>query len=424
MVAGGHIVLLERLARAMASARARGDDKTFERLKRWHLYLYLHERYASLRSPRVRYHSSHFGGVKSFWATVRSKGIPAMFMRFLGFPPNLFYAIADAMRPHLAPYDRELHVSVAGKRTRLDHVDVTAVTLRRLQIGGPTLRFLEQDFAVVASVLSGAGKVIDLGRRALFAVMTGGTLSAARICYPSLQEGHLMWEGLCKQLGYPKYDWGGCLILLMDGTVTPLKNVSNDDLNKLFYGAKGTVQNHVFVVDVAGHIVDYHIGLPGCMHDQSVAPPCVANHQDPAVNPHKWGMIVDSGFKGSCTNTPPVIFRPLVSEKVDAAHIEFYEECSRYFTRIRQYNEHINGAIKRSFIYLNAPILLSQRSQFNMDLISCLHLFNYRTRTIGFNQCRTAIMPHVDANFRHMLEAGGNLDKYLALCDEYLRDAL
>ena len=38
---------------------------------------------------------------------MRSKGIPAMFVRFLSFPPNLFYAIADAMRPHLAPYDRE-----------------------------------------------------------------------------------------------------------------------------------------------------------------------------------------------------------------------------------------------------------------------------------------------------------------------------
>ena len=66
MVAGGHIVLVERLSRAMVSARARGDDEMVERLKRWYLYLYLHERYASLRSPRVRYHSSHFGGVKSF----------------------------------------------------------------------------------------------------------------------------------------------------------------------------------------------------------------------------------------------------------------------------------------------------------------------------------------------------------------------
>ena len=98
-----------------------------------------------------------------------------MFVRFFSFPPNLFYAIADAMRPHLAPYDRELHVSVAGKRC-LDYVDVTAVMLRRLQIGGLTLRFLEQDFAIVASVLSGAGRVIDRGRRALFEVMTGGSL--------------------------------------------------------------------------------------------------------------------------------------------------------------------------------------------------------------------------------------------------------
>lgn len=201
MVAGGHIALVERLGRAILSARARGDNKRVDELKRWYLYLYLHERYGLLRSPRVRYHSLHFDGVESFWATVRRKEIPAMFVRFLGFTPKIFYAIADAMRPYLGPYDRELRASAPGKRTRLDWVDVAAVALRRMQIGGPTLRYLEADFGVVASVLSGAGRVIELGRHALHQAMTSGSLKAARICYPSFEEGSLIWEGLCKQLG-------------------------------------------------------------------------------------------------------------------------------------------------------------------------------------------------------------------------------
>ena len=224
MVRGGHIAVLERLSHAIVEARAHGNSKMVKRLNRWCAYLVLDERYGSLRSPRVRYHSSHFAGTVSFWSIVRSKNIPSMFVRFLGFPPALFYDLTAAMRPFLRSYDHALSSS-AGRCTTLDYIDVTAVALRRLQINGPVLRFLEQDFGLVASVLSGIGRALEAGRVALHEVLTRGLVQTggvdlARVCYPSFAEGSLMWKGLVAQHGYPPFTPDYPVLTMMDGTTT------------------------------------------------------------------------------------------------------------------------------------------------------------------------------------------------------------
>ena len=57
-------------------------------------------------------------------------------------------------------------------------------------------------------------------------------------------------------------------------------------------------------------------------------------------------------------------------------------------------------------------------------MVSCLHLFNLRSRVIGFNEVRTSVMTQCDANLRDMLAANNKIDTYIELCAQRWRDAL
>lgn len=314
MVSGGQVKRTELIAGALLRARASGDAARYRSLKRTFLLYTLVVRLEQLRSPRYYYVSSDLPS-QSFWAHLRSTRRSGAWMRFLGFPPLVFDMLAHAMRPYLAKYDPDLKKPRGGRPTRVDYYDVCAVVLRRLQIAGPLLKFLEQDFAIVDSVLAGADGVIEHGRHALYAALQD--MEDARICYPNKAEGELMWAGVTSpgRMGPPP--WGNAwkpFVLWMDGTTTPVHSVSNEELQRLYLGVKGRVMNHMLVFSAEGCVVDYNIGLPGCTHDATACTPCVEHHQDPEINPHGWGMVVDSGFKGVCRNTEPMIVRGLMTE--------------------------------------------------------------------------------------------------------------
>jgi hypothetical protein len=424
MVSGGQVKRTELIARALFQARGSGATARYRSLKRMFLLHELIVRLGQLRSPRYYYVSSDLPS-QSFWAHLRSTRRSGAWMRFLGFPPLVFDMLAHAMRPYLAKYDPELQKHRKGRRTRLDYYDVCAVVLRRLQIAGPLLKFLEQDFAVVDSVLAGVDGVIEHGRHALHAALQD--MHDARICYPTKEEGERVWAGVTSTSRIGPPPWGtACkpFLLLMDGTVTRVHSVSNEEIQRLYLGVKGRVMNHILVFSAEGCVVDYNIGLPGCTHDATACTPCVEHHQDPEINPHGWGMVVDSGFKGVCRNTEPMIVRGLMTEAVEVSKKEWLEKCSKWLTSYRQYNEHGNGGLKRAFIRLNEPVHVSASDQFKVDMVSCLHLFNLRSRVIGFNEVRTSVMGQCDANLRDMLAANNNIDTYIEMCAQRWRDAL
>lgn len=227
MVNGGLVKANELIALKLVKARARGDYMRFMRYKRMWLMLQMYMRTSQLHSPRFYYKTSDFPAT-SFWAHLRETRRPGAWMRFLGFPPQVVDVLADAMRPYLSKYDAELRVGKKGRPTRLDYYDVCAVVLRRLQIAGSLLKYLEEDFGIVDSVLAGEDGVIEIGRRAMYEAVT--KLEAARICYPNEEEGLRMWEGVTSpsRIGPPPFQ-SKPLILMMDGTTTPVHNISNED---------------------------------------------------------------------------------------------------------------------------------------------------------------------------------------------------
>jgi antibiotic biosynthesis monooxygenase (ABM) superfamily enzyme len=103
---------------------------------------------------------------------------------------------------------------------------------------------------------------------------------------------------------------------------------------------------------------------------------------------------------------------------------EWLQLCSKWLTSYRQYNEHGNGGLKRAFIRISEPVLVRDIPRFKQDFITCMQLYNLRSRVLGFNQVRTAVLGESDKNFRDMLSVGGKPDAYLAHCDQRLRDLM
>ena len=84
----------------------------------------------SLKMPLLSYKQRDFGD--SFWSLMRENRREEAFIKFLGVPLFLFDELAERMKVHLSPaYDRD--IITRGRLTIFDHVDLTAIALRRLQ---------------------------------------------------------------------------------------------------------------------------------------------------------------------------------------------------------------------------------------------------------------------------------------------------
>ena len=221
------------------------NAKDFARWKHVWQVLQMLDVTQTLRSPRYYCIQADLEA-RSFWSHLRVNRRPGTrpgaWIRFLGLPPFIVDDLAEACRPYLARYDPDAHAGHKGRRAVLDYYDVVAVALRRLQIAGPLLKFLEQDFCVTGSVLSGSGRVIEAGCEALARVLP--TLNDARICYPNKTEGDAMWKGATasNRIGKPPFE-GVPIVLMMDGTTTAVRSVSSEVLQRLFVGSKGRSMN-------------------------------------------------------------------------------------------------------------------------------------------------------------------------------------
>ena len=77
-----------------------------------------------------------------------------------------------------------------------------------------------------------------------------------------------------------------------------------------------------------------------------------------------------------------------------------------------------NGGLKRAFPYLDTPRAFEDHDEVVEDMITCLHLWNARTRLVGFNQVNTMYRRHYNKNFRRAIARGTSLEAYVAECKE------
>jgi hypothetical protein len=432
MVDGFTAAMVERVVGVLRRARNTRNWRLFQGARRILLALLMFVQLTQLRSPRYYYVSGDMRGglVNSFWRHLRHSRRDGALLRFLGVPFFMFDKICERARAFLPRFDRTAPVGFGrGRRSTFDHVDVIAVALRRLQMAGTPLKFMEIDFATVDSTLSGSHGIIEVGRRALLQAIREWDPAAVR--YPTLKETQKAWHGVVTQLGPPPMNTPP-VVLLMDGTTTPIFNVSNIAQQRLFVGSKGRTENHILVFCADGTISDYSIGNPGCMHDSRVAEQCIARHQDLEINVHGVAMVVDSGFRGHAHNGTaaagkeglPPIWRPLQSEMVPAHLLNWYKKCSAWTVSYRQYNEHGNAGFKKAFPLLSTPCLVSDRERRHVDFLTCIFLWNARTRMVGYNQIRTKVLGHTDDHLHELLSTCTNVDEYMRLAAQRWAEVL
>jgi hypothetical protein len=107
----------------------------------------------TLRTPRAFWRQSDTTPIP-LWTWTRSRRREAAFLRFLGFPTFLFDAIAEQMKSWLPPsYSSD--IKAVGRSARFDHVDMTAIGLRALQIMSPKrLEIIMHEFGCGQAVAS------------------------------------------------------------------------------------------------------------------------------------------------------------------------------------------------------------------------------------------------------------------------------
>ena len=374
-----------------------------------------------LHSPRVYLRQRDVEGA-GFWQRLQGAGAErsdGAFMSFLGVSVALFDELAD--RFGVASSGR------GGQPARFSFADELALALRYVQTTG-TFSDLEPEFGAAHAVVQRAmWPALDRLRMLLFDTFD------AQCRYPTVQEGLDMEIAARLHYGVPPTgaDFTYPCCLLMDGTITRVCSVSNVEAQQLYaYRGGFHALNNALVWDLMGCCVAYVICAPGTAHDARLGAPLIEQQQDVTRNPGRFGMLLDAGYTGVAKATPPSIFRPLKTEFIPADKKELFEAFSAYMTVRRQAVEWANGALKRLAPRILVPMRLNQLAKYRGIFEIALHLNNFRTRRIGFNQLKTVFFRHIDANFRQQLAAaqavGGSagLSLYFELVGEAERAKL
>lgn len=366
-----------------------------------------------LHSPSKRQLQRRLCKKTAFWHVLKNgPRDPAAFFLYTGLTVDDFKLLAKYFE---TPPSN-------GRPSRLDAEDKLAMVMRWMLTVGTRKDVLYRDFACGPAVVS---RTLEPAIKTLLAALK--TLPDAQCRYPSLEEGRLMEAGARAQFGEPpeEFDYDGSMCVMVDGTVTPVFCTGNDEKQKLFaYRHHFHAYNSNLVFDLWGRICAYIVCAPGTAHDSRVSAPLFERHADPKVNPHKHIMVVDNGYKRHTNdgrNGLPGVFRPLGNEKVPTALRDSWKAWSKYVTTRRQPNEWGNGVLKRAYPRICVPMRLDQREMYTDIFELAIHLNNWRTRRVGFNQCQTVFRRHTDARWRSLLlkskQSGGQggLDYYLRM---------
>ena len=334
--------------------------------------------------------------------------------------------------PHIAPPPTKKK-KLAGARGRgrpptMSASDCLGLALRFTRTSCRQ-QLLADEFGVSKSVLA---RMLWPSIELLFRTLK--TIPDAELRYPSLAEAEAMEAGMTIQ-------WGPCpmrrgstsrlAVLAGDGTTWRIGNAADEETQRLFAYRKGGHRiNTVFLWDAWGRIVYAVTNGLGTSNDyklSNVEGGMLERHLDPAINPDKLACFWDAGFQPAIndgSNGLPASFRPLKQkEKTGIADPRLRAQAiafSGWCTMRRQMAEWGNNMLQRGFIRLMVPMQLAQRDEYDLLMQTCIHLHNFRTRRIGYNQIQTTFRRHVDEEFRDaLLEAkrvGGvdGLHTYLA----------
>lgn len=427
MVRSNDVALLQGMAKLAADAAARGSRARALHWVRKFVRADAFVRAHAVRSPS-RYYTQKSMSFFPTWNAIKEVKDDGAYMEFLGVPVFLFHDMLAEFKPHLpkglcAEPDAKLAVPRAPGRppSTFTAEDVLAICLRRCQMKRRAHKSLQTDFGRVDSTM---GRYVRAGRKALRDMLR--SWPPAAVCYPSEASADALMEAMLKNNGPPPAGFvPGRLLLGIDGTHTPVEKPSNDAWQRLWKGIKGHILNNIIAFCVDGTISDYVLAGFGCSHDTAVAKPLFDRLNSPTCNPAKVGAVLDNGyssFVNAGTNGKPINVRPWKNgERVRADKFAFSKKVSAWVTRARQFNEHGNGSLKRSFPLFDSKAPVSNEAEFAAhvdDMECCIRLYNARTRIVGYAQIKSTYMPHISKNFQEQLTANTNIKEYMKKREE------
>ncbi len=176
----------------------------------------------------------------------------------------------------------------------------------------------------------------------------------------------------------------------VDGFRLKIQDHSDPSMQNAYYNRKyGSNVGNIVAFDHRGLIIYYAVNYPGSWHDARIARKFYELLEDPILTPPQFMMLADEGFTlhGRIVQTKQTPFNNYRTE-MEAANVS-----------IRQSVEWGIRGIKSSWPRITAGL----RTEFEWNqqlLLFIMHLHNYRTRTVGFNQIRTVFEPFEWEQFR------------------------
>ena len=399
---------LEKGVRTYSAIRFTAPERA-EKLRRviiatlaWYASKAARKRAARYRSKDVRF--------KGWWRNWRDAGLEHLedgaMIRWCGFPKDVVMELAEevAKDPEvhsLLPGSRFWKRADANLRPTCDVLDLVVLTLREIATIGYQHQ-LCSDMGIHTGLIS---KYLNRGKRSLRAAMD--RVHAAHIGFFEQQAmgyaAHATLEnqhGKCPRKGFS-------IAFALDGTVSAV-HTPTDEQQKLLYWSISkhcSGVNTVLLVSPFGTVHAYRCCLPGNCPDSRAAEPIFEWLYDPAVNPHKFGVLVDYGLTSYCFSGPgalPVI-RPFMPTKdapiADPVLAGEVARLSRWVCSCRQYNEWTNGSAKRGFPRWLMKGRVENLKQLTSDMELYLKLFNFRVRRCQWSQTRTVYLGHMQELF-------------------------
>lgn len=230
------------------------------------------------------------------------------------------------------------------------------------------------------------GRYFKEGKLILLEALT--ELPEAGVYWPSVEKMKKMAAVAAKWIPGLHFCWGA-----VDGLNIKIHQPANPGEQNAYYNGWlcGTFGSGVFVFGFDGCICWWRHNLPGSWHDAKIARPL---YKKLAQMPNPFRVCGDSAFPKGPKGAQGKIITSLKKRYKMPNNAEDHSELRqmhRRATSMRQISEWGMGQLQRTFKCLGAdPVgLPSCPKDRQVILATVVHLFNFRTRAVGFNQIRT-----------------------------------
>ena len=347
---------------------------------------------------------------KGWWRNWREAGLQHLedsaMIRWCGFSKEVVFELADEVGKDpavasLLPGSRFWKRADPKLRPTCDVLDLVVLALREIA----TLGYQHQlctDMGIHMGLIT---KYLHRGKAALRAALK--RLHAARIAFFEDQRlGFAAHHTLEAQHGdCPRK--GVTIAFALDGTVTAVHTPQDEEQKLLYWSVSKHISgvNTILLVSPFGTVHAYRCCLPGNCPDSRGAEAIFEWLYDPAVNPHKFGVLVDYGLSLYCCCHPDAVpfLRPFMPTKdtpiADPILAAEVARLSRWVCTCRQYNEWTNGSAKRGFPRWLMKGRVEHLEQLKADMEMYLMLHNYRVRRCEWSQTRTVYLGHMQELF-------------------------